>query len=89
MPVIDADTHLREGYFLDEVYKLKGEFAKFTPRRTRDGEYHEDSQAPRAPTGARLLSHLELAQAHVHACVDSSLRSLQKGLNDRVVHLGT
>src|SRR5690349_1030661 len=41
MTVIDADTHLREGYFLDKVYNLKGEFASFTPRRTRDGAYHE------------------------------------------------
>jgi predicted TIM-barrel fold metal-dependent hydrolase len=43
MTVIDADTHLREGYFLDKVYALKGEFAKFSPRRTRDGAYHEVS----------------------------------------------
>ncbi|HEX9808068.1 MAG TPA: amidohydrolase family protein [Alphaproteobacteria bacterium] len=41
MSMIDADTHLREGYFLDEVYRLSGEFAKFTPRRVKDGAYHE------------------------------------------------
>jgi len=41
MAMIDADTHLREGFFLDEVYKLSGEFAKFTPKRVKDGEYHE------------------------------------------------
>lgn len=41
MSMIDADTHLREGYFLDEVYRLSGEFSKFTPRRVKDGAYHE------------------------------------------------
>lgn len=41
MHMIDADTHLREGYYLDEVYKLSGEFAKFSPKKVRDGEYHE------------------------------------------------
>ena len=41
MIVIDADTHLREGYFLDEVYKLSGQFEKFTPRRVKSGGYHE------------------------------------------------
>ena len=41
MTMIDADTHLREGYFLDEVYKLSGEFAARTPRKIRGGAYHE------------------------------------------------
>ena len=41
MTMIDADTHLREGFFLDEVYNLSGEFAKFTPKRVKDGAYHE------------------------------------------------
>ena len=35
--VIDMDSHLREGYFLDEVYKLEGEFAKHTPKKNGDG----------------------------------------------------
>ncbi len=39
--MIDADTHVREGYFLDEVYKLSGQFADRTPRRVSDGAYHE------------------------------------------------
>src|SRR5712692_88499 len=39
--IIDLDSHLREEYFLDEVYKLDGQFADFTPVRTADGEPHE------------------------------------------------
>jgi len=31
--IIDMDSHLREGYFLDEVYKLDGPLAKFTPKK--------------------------------------------------------
>lgn len=33
MPVYDMDSHLREEYFLDEVYKLEGAFAAETPVR--------------------------------------------------------
>ncbi len=38
---IDADTHLREGYFLDEVYRLTGEFAHRSPVKLQGGAYHE------------------------------------------------
>ena len=41
MQIIDTDTHLREGYCLDEVYSLEGEFAEFTPRRVAGGAYHQ------------------------------------------------
>ena len=42
MPAMfDADTHVREGYFLDEVYALTGEFAKYSPKRIQGGAYHE------------------------------------------------
>ncbi len=37
LQVIDMDSHLREGYFLDEVYKLEGEFAKFAPKKRGSG----------------------------------------------------
>jgi predicted TIM-barrel fold metal-dependent hydrolase len=37
MPVIDMDSHLREEYFLDEVYKLSGKFAHLTPVRIDQG----------------------------------------------------
>jgi predicted TIM-barrel fold metal-dependent hydrolase len=39
--IIDLDSHLREEYFLDEVYKLDGKFADMTPKRIKDGEPHE------------------------------------------------
>ena len=38
--IIDMDSHLREGYFLDEVYKLGGALAKFTPQKAGDGRSH-------------------------------------------------
>jgi uncharacterized protein len=37
--VVDCDSHLREGYFMDEVYKLDGPFAEYTPVRIGDGKY--------------------------------------------------
>ena len=27
--IIDFDSHLREGYFMDEVYKLEGSYERF------------------------------------------------------------
>jgi uncharacterized protein len=33
MQVFDMDSHLREEYFLDEVYRLEGKFAHLTPVR--------------------------------------------------------
>lgn len=39
--IIDLDSHLREGYFLDEVYKLNGVYEKFTPRRIGEGRSHK------------------------------------------------
>jgi len=33
--IIDLDSHLREECFLDEVYRLDGPYATFTPRRER------------------------------------------------------
>jgi uncharacterized protein len=39
--IIDLDSHLREGYFLDQVYKLEGEYAEFTPKVLKEGEPHE------------------------------------------------
>jgi len=40
MAVFDMDTHLRDEYFFDEIYRLDGEFAAFTPRRIGDGRLH-------------------------------------------------
>jgi len=39
--IIDLDSHLREGYFMDEVYKLDGPFAQFTPVRAGEGRNHQ------------------------------------------------
>ena len=48
--IIDLDSHLREGYFMDEVYKLGEPFAQFTPRRANDeGRSH----------GTRFIHSLE------------------------------
>ena len=38
MPVIDLDSHLRDGYFLDEIYDLQGEFAHLRPKKLNDPE---------------------------------------------------
>ena len=48
--IIDLDSHLREGYFMDEVYKLGEPFAQFTPRKANDeGRSH----------GTRFIHSLE------------------------------
>ena len=39
--IIDLDSHLRESYFQDEVYKLEPPFEDYTPVRIQDGEPHE------------------------------------------------
>lgn len=40
MAIIDLDSHLRDGWFLDEVYKLDPPFAEATPRRIGDGIHY-------------------------------------------------
>lgn len=42
--VIDIDSHLREEYFLDEVFKLSGEFADKTPKKVGTGKYPIDNK---------------------------------------------
>ena len=39
--IIDFDSHLREGYFMDEVYKLDGPYERFRPVRLNDGHSHK------------------------------------------------
>ena len=39
MAIIDLDSHLRDGWLLDEIYRLPEPFAKFSPRRIGDGKY--------------------------------------------------
>jgi hypothetical protein len=38
--IIDLDSHLREGYFMDEVYNLPEPYARFTPQRMGEGRNH-------------------------------------------------
>src|SRR3954471_20363274 len=38
--IIDFDSHLREGYFMDEVYRLEGPYERFRPVRLNDGRTH-------------------------------------------------
>ncbi len=38
MPVIDMDSHLRDGYFLDEIYNLEGEYAHLKPKKSNQPE---------------------------------------------------
>ena len=38
MPVIDMDSHLRDGYFLDEIYDLQGEFSHLKPKKLNNPE---------------------------------------------------
>ena len=59
--IIDLDSHLREGYFMDEVYKLEGPYAKFTPVKSGDGRSHRTrfihSLDPGNPQGRAAHSH--------------------------------
>lgn len=59
--IIDLDSHLREGYFLDEIYRLEGRFAKYTPVRVQDGAPHErryrHSLEPRSPRSRAAYNH--------------------------------
>jgi len=59
--IIDLDSHLREGYFLDEVYKLDGPYAKLTPVKIGDGRGHTTkfihSLDPISPQGRAAHSH--------------------------------
>src|SRR6266581_6486817 len=39
--IIDLDSHLRESYFMDEVYKLEAPFEHLTPVEISGGAPHE------------------------------------------------
>jgi predicted TIM-barrel fold metal-dependent hydrolase len=38
MAIIDLDSHLRDEYFLDEIYNLEGPFSRYTPVRIPTGD---------------------------------------------------
>ena len=60
--IVDLDSHLREEYFLDEVYKLEGSLARFTPVRVGNGKYQE----------AKFIHNLNPTNAKVSAVFDHS-----------------
>jgi hypothetical protein len=39
--IMDLDSHLREGYFADQVYKLDPRFHEYTPICIEEGERHQ------------------------------------------------
>jgi hypothetical protein len=39
--IVDCDSHLREGYFMDEVYRLEGRFERLRPVRMSNGHSHK------------------------------------------------
>ncbi len=58
--IIDLDSHLREEYFLDEVYRLDGPYARYTPVRIGDGKYAEARfEVPFATTPTKARSGFE------------------------------
>ncbi|HWP34574.1 MAG TPA: amidohydrolase family protein [Thermodesulfobacteriota bacterium] len=56
--IVDLDSHLREGYFLDEVYRLDGPYARYTPVRLGEGRNHR----------TRFLHPLEPGDPRARAC---------------------
>jgi predicted TIM-barrel fold metal-dependent hydrolase len=58
--IIDLDSHLRENYFMDEMFKLEEPFADYTPIRIVDGpppERRFQSRLPAGPTANRGYNH--------------------------------
>ena len=59
--IIDLDSHLRDSYFLDEIYKLEGPYARLTPVRMGDGKHHKTkflhTLDPISPQGRAAHSH--------------------------------
>ncbi|HYY60380.1 MAG TPA: amidohydrolase family protein, partial [Burkholderiales bacterium] len=59
--IIDFDSHLREGYFMDEVYRLEGAYERFRPVRLNDGRTHNTkflhSLDPISPQGHAAHRH--------------------------------
>jgi predicted TIM-barrel fold metal-dependent hydrolase len=59
--IIDLDSHLREGYFLDEIYKLEEPYARLTPVRVGGERGHKTkfihSLDPISPQGRAAHAH--------------------------------
>lgn len=41
MAIIDLDSHLRDGWIMDEIYQLQEPFVEYTPKRIGDGKYYQ------------------------------------------------
>src|SRR5258708_11167775 len=59
--ILDLDSHLREGYFMDEVYKFDGKYERFRPIRMGNGHSHktkfQHSLDPISPQGHAAHRH--------------------------------
>src|SRR6266705_535671 len=67
--IIDFDSHLREGYFMDEVYKLDGPYERFRPVKLNDGRTHNtkflhslDPISPQGDVAARQVGGYDMAR---------------------------
>ena len=58
--IIDIDSHVREIYFMDEIYKLDGIYSKLTPKKVGDGKFQQ----------ARFLHSLDPVSPKARAGVD-------------------
>lgn len=82
--MIDADTHLREGYYLDEVFKLEGEFAHLTPKRVKSGAYHEVKfEYDLEPWGQEVEKHGSHRQLYSPERHGGRIAAMQPGGYDR------
>ncbi len=57
--IIDLDSHLREGYFMDEVFSLPEPYARFTPQKAGEGRNHNTKwihQLIRPVAAARIFT---------------------------------
>ena len=53
MAIIDLDSHLRDGWLLDEIYQLPESYAKYSPRRIGVGHWRMDAFARDKLAGRR------------------------------------
>jgi predicted TIM-barrel fold metal-dependent hydrolase len=84
MQVFDTDSHLRDNWRLDEVYKLEGEFAAFTPRRVSEGTYIVDTKfehqlSPWTASEERAFYHEEVYNPDTSFFGDREIGERQMG----------
>ena len=96
--VIDFDSHLREGYFMDEVYRFEGALERFRPTKMNDGRTHNtkfvhslDTSRPLTLAFPGLTSAAESGQLSSSclaglAATDSLLFGSEEALDDLRQH---